>query len=457
MEYDIGRELQRKRGDRRFRVYTFVCPEDFSYDTAAEAEREEKQELQRQHRVMILEGAVLYEPVPDPNALQKRVLAMREEALQLKVAQNRRAQATFLGVLLIALALAGIGYGVYRYLPSHVTEQIAHQLDPEAVATRLRQEIQARFETEAEAAIAYLESHKTDRLARADRAAAQVEAAQQTLQRELRPLMLQAGLHETRLEWEQALALMQTVSDKAPQWFAARNRLGLLLYTLARHAEAEPHQRAAVRLAQTPVEEAVALNNLVLLLQATNRLAEAEPLMRRALAIDEASYGNEHPKVAIRLNNLALLLKATNRLDEAEPLMRRALAIHEASYGSEHPRVAFQLNNLAQLLQATNRLDEAEPLMRRALEIDETSYGSEHPNVAIQLNNHAQLLKATDRLAEAEQLMRQTVEIFLLFTFRTGHQHPHLNTAVKRSAARRHIDPVFICPRPADSAKDSCR
>ena len=53
--------------------------------------------------------------------------------------------------------------------------------------------------------------------------------------------------------------------------------------------------------------------------------------MRRALAIDEESYGPDHPNVAIRLNNLAHLLQATNRLAEAEPLMRRALAIDEKS------------------------------------------------------------------------------------------------------------------------------
>ena len=104
--------------------------------------------------------------------------------------------------------------------------------------------------------------------------------------------------------------------------------------------------------------------------------------MRRALAINEKSFGAEHPKVAIALNNLASLLQATNRLAEAEPLMRRALAIDEKSFGTEHPNVAIRLNNLAQLLQATNRLAEAEPLMRRALAIDEKSYGTEHPNVA---------------------------------------------------------------------------
>jgi hypothetical protein len=36
-------------------------------------------------------------------------------------------------------------------------------------------------------------------------------------------------------------------------------------------------------------------------------------------------------------SNLALLLKDTNRLSEAEPLMRRALAIEEASFGPDHP------------------------------------------------------------------------------------------------------------------------
>ena len=38
----------------------------------------------------------------------------------------------------------------------------------------------------------------------------------------------------------------------------------------------------------------------------------AEPLYRRALAIDEKSFGPEHPNVASGLNNLALLLRATN-------------------------------------------------------------------------------------------------------------------------------------------------
>jgi tetratricopeptide (TPR) repeat protein len=101
--------------------------------------------------------------------------------------------------------------------------------------------------------------------------------------------------------------------------------------------------------------------------------------------------------VAIDLNNLALLLQATNRLREAEPLMRRALAIDEASYGADHPLVAIRLNNLARLLQATNRLREAEPLMRRALEIYLSftrATGHEHPHLRVVVMNYAGLLIA---------------------------------------------------------------
>jgi len=208
------------------------------------------------------------------------------------------------------------------------------------------------------------------------------------------------------------------------------NNFGIYLYTRAAYTEAEPLYRRALAIDEAsygPDHPAVArdLNNLAQLLQDTNRLDEAEPLMRRTLAIDEASYGPDHPAVARDLNNLAQLLHDTNRLAEAEPLMRRALEIDEESYGPDHPDVAIDLNNLATLLQDTNRLAEAEPLMRRALEIDEASYGPDHPNVAIRLNNLATLLHATNRLTEAEPLIRRALAI-LRASF--DEDHPYVRT-----------------------------
>ena len=91
--------------------------------------------------------------------------------------------------------------------------------------------------------------------------------------------------------------------------------------------------------------------------------------MRRALAIDEQSYGAEHPNVAIDLNNLAQLLQDTNRLGEAEPLMRRALAIDEAAYGPDHPEVGTDANNLGFVLRDLGDLEGAKAHYERALAI----------------------------------------------------------------------------------------
>jgi tetratricopeptide (TPR) repeat protein len=214
------------------------------------------------------------------------------------------------------------------------------------------------------------------------------------------------------------------------------NQLGLLLKSKARHGDAEPLHRRALAIDEKSYgpdhpEVAIHLNNLALLLHATNRLSEAERMFRRAIAIGEKSYGPDHPNVATRLNNLAELLRNTNRLSEAEPLYRRALAIDEKSYGPDHPNVATVLNNLALLLQATNRLSEAEPLFRRALAIVEKSDGPDHPNVAIRLNNLASLLWATNRLSEAEPLYRRALAIDEKCY---GSDHPNVATVLNNLA-----------------------
>jgi tetratricopeptide (TPR) repeat protein len=119
-------------------------------------------------------------------------------------------------------------------------------------------------------------------------------------------------------------------------------------------------------------------------------------LLRRALAIDEKSYGPEHPNVAGRLSNLAAVLQSENRLSEAEPLLRRALTIDGKTYGAEHPKIAIRLNNLAKLLQAENRLAEAEPLLHRSVVIlldSSRRTGHEHPNLQAALANYSRLLK----------------------------------------------------------------
>ena len=197
--------------------------------------------------------------------------------------------------------------------------------------------------------------------------------------------------------------------------YSASELSGFLDYA-SLFSEAEPLMRRALAIDEQSYGKdhpkvARDLNNLAQLLQATNRLSEAEPLMRRVVTICRKSLGENHPNVAIALNNLAGLLKDTNRFSEAETLVRQGLTIDEQSFGKDHRNVARDLNNLAQLLHYTNRLSEVEPLMRRALSIDERSFGKDHPEVAIYLSNLAQLLQDTNRFSEAEPLMRRALSI----------------------------------------------
>jgi hypothetical protein len=109
-------------------------------------------------------------------------------------------------------------------------------------------------------------------------------------------------------------------------------------------------------------------------------------------AADEA--GITQPTTRL-MNELGQYLHAKTLFHEAEPLMRRALAIDEASFGTEHPEVARDLNNLARLLQDTNRLAEAKPLSRRGVEIlllFTLNTGQEHPHLNAMLGNYLGLL-----------------------------------------------------------------
>ena len=75
--------------------------------------------------------------------------------------------------------------------------------------------------------------------------------------------------------------------------------------------------------------------------------------MQRVPAIDEASFGKDHPIVAIRLNNLALLYRATGCLKEAEPLMERHLVIlieFTRRTGHPHPHLDDAIDNYSGLL-----------------------------------------------------------------------------------------------------------
>ncbi len=126
-------------------------------------------------------------------------------------------------------------------------------------------------------------------------------------------------------------------------------------------------------LAPSPVaaqgDDVNSLNRRVIELHRAGKFTEAVPLAERYAEAMKARHGPDDPKYATASTTWRCCCRPPTGWPRPSRFMRRALAIDEKSFGPDHPNVAIDLNNLAQLLQATNRLAEAEPLMRRALAI----------------------------------------------------------------------------------------
>ena len=75
----------------------------------------------------------------------------------------------------------------------------------------------------------------------------------------------------------------------------------------------------------------------------------ARAAFERALAIDEATYGPEHPKVATAVSNLGGVLQDKGDLDGAQAAYERALAILESFLGADHPSTQTVRRNLKML------------------------------------------------------------------------------------------------------------
>jgi tetratricopeptide (TPR) repeat protein len=139
-------------------------------------------------------------------------------------------------------------------------------------------------------------------------------------------------------------------------------------------------------------------NNLGLALHAQKSWDQAEEHFKRALALNRASYGPEHPRVAGNLNNLALVFEQRQHMAEAERALSQALQILERAQGASHVGLAFPLTNMGRIALWRNQLESARNLLERALKIRRQALPQAHRLLADTL-----FWLALTRCAEGEQ------------------------------------------------------
>ena len=146
----------------------------------------------------------------------------------------------------------------------------------------------------------------------------------------------------------------------------------------------------------------------------------AKGLYERALAVDEKTYGPDHPTVATRVNNLGMVLRVLGDLEAARNHFERALAIDEKAYGPDYPDVARDVNNLASVLLDLGDVKGARERIEQALSIDEETYSLVNENFSTHVNNLGHVLRKLGDLEGAREHLERALAIGEK-TFRPDH------------------------------------
>jgi eukaryotic-like serine/threonine-protein kinase len=232
-------------------------------------------------------------------------------------------------------------------------------------------------------------------------------------------------------EFERALALrIEVTNEHHPDVARTRGDLAVALVRAGRFDRAQ--DELALALADTeaglgadhPVVATFAHNLGNARLEGRGDLPGAAAMFERAIAIREAAFGADSPKVAEVLVSLSALRRHTGNDQAALVTGQRAVAILEAGARKPDPKVAAAQNGLGSTLFALGRNDEALAAHDRALEILRTHHGDAHASVGRTRVRRCEVLTAAGRTSEAVAECDRALAIFAAL-----HREPHRETA----------------------------
>jgi serine/threonine protein kinase/tetratricopeptide (TPR) repeat protein len=182
--------------------------------------------------------------------------------------------------------------------------------------------------------------------------------------------------------------------------------LGALHSSRGEHDVAYSHYERALALAEAEFglehpRISGLLNNLGEVRRRQGRHAEARALLLRSLDLKQRTLGPTHPSVAMILNNLGDVELALGALDAARDDFERALAIRTAALGPKHPKLGNTLLSLGSLSAKRGDYDAARRYYERAGAIWEAALGDKHPNLAYVYINLGDTDFAQGRLDDA--------------------------------------------------------
>jgi tetratricopeptide (TPR) repeat protein len=139
--------------------------------------------------------------------------------------------------------------------------------------------------------------------------------------------------------------------------------------------------------------------------------SKAEPYLRDALAIAEADFPDDRPKVAAALNALGVLCKDLAKYDEARALYERALGLAERATTLDEGEIATLYHNIGGIEHARRNFAAGEPFARKGLEIRRRLSDGDAIALAADMVALAAILDGLHQFEEAEGLYLEALRI----------------------------------------------
>ena len=242
--------------------------------------------------------------------------------------------------------------------------------------------------------------------------------------RDLRAQLAEAKAWYKLGRHEQSLGALAAVAEQAKERdisrveAAARYHRGIVLGRESNHRAAAEELEAAVDLAESVGDDALAVSSWeafarALALQGDDKAASSA--IRKADAKLSRIGDNESLRLDV-LEARARVAQEAGRLDEAIDGQLRVVEGRRATLADDDPRLGSSLNDLANVLAYAGRLDDAAKWRAEAREVLEKAYGPSHPRLAdvvcsggIDLRDAGRLDEARAAYLKAEQILLDSV------------------------------------------------
>jgi tetratricopeptide (TPR) repeat protein len=161
-----------------------------------------------------------------------------------------------------------------------------------------------------------------------------------------------------------------------------------------------------------PMRMARRVHKLGIARHKAGRLADAIPTFEKAVALHEASFGEDHRETGNQLLALGVVHRAQGNHTEAEHYLRRALKIHERTCGMQSKEAIEDLHHLAGALEDAGNLEAAASQYERALAFKHRSIGGDLNDLAQLQFGMAGLYIKWQNYSRARELLMEAVSSF---------------------------------------------